>query len=55
MKLINDVLADPMKTGVLTVGACAATHFFFALDLLVTGGIGVIGALLTYKAHSNNG
>lgn len=52
MKLVHDVLGDPVKTGILTVGAGALSHFFFSMDLLVTGGIVAVGAFLTYKAYN---
>ncbi len=55
MDLINNVLSSPLKVGALTVGAAAVTHLFFALDLLVTGGVVVVGGLLAWRAHSKSG
>lgn len=52
MDLINSVLNDPMRTGVLTVGGVAVSHFLFAADLLVTGGVACLGGYLVYRAFN---
>lgn len=52
MKLVHDVLGDPVKTGILTVAGAAASHLFFGFDLMFTGGIVAIGGYLTYKAYT---
>jgi hypothetical protein len=54
MNLVNKVIGDPKWMGLVTVGGVALSHFVIGLDLVFTGGIGVVGLYLTYKAHKGS-
>ena len=55
MKLVDNVLKDPMKTGLVFGGSAAVAHFVFAADLMVTGGIGAVGVYFVWKALNKKG
>jgi len=54
MNLINQIVDNPKHMGLVTVGVCVVAHFILALPLLVTGGLGVVGLGLTWRAHKKN-